>query len=350
MIKRHWKRVSGLVVLLIILLMAFLERRWLLEALEMVRGARPAWLLLAPVCVLCSYLITSLVFQITLRAQGYNLGLLRLWATALVSILLSQSIPAGGVWSYAFLISVFKRRGVPSGQATLVATIDVVSYSIAMLSIVFFGMIYLAVHNLTVEEGSYVAAAIALLLITLTIFVLTRSEEQLKRWLLAIKDRLARLFRLSWSDEKIIRLILELTTGRQMIASNPTGILFLGLLQFAALSCHGLALWMVLRGLGAHTTFLVVMAALGLALITSTFNLLPGGGGTVEAVLIATLYQLGIGTAALPGAILFRLLNFWLLIPLAAICYYWLTHERPPHKARVSDLSSTVHSVDASGE
>lgn len=341
MLKQHRKRIIGGVILLFLTLMAYRERHLLLEAFDLVLHANPLWILLAPICVLCGYLITSLVFQITLRMQGYSQGIVRLWATALVSIILSQSIPAGGVWSYAFLISEFKRRGIPGGKATLVATIDVVSYTVAMLTIVLFSMIYLVYHHLTVKGGSYIAAVVALLVVCTAVFLLTRSEQQLRYWLLGAKNRVARLFRQSWGDEKVLRLITELTTGREMIASNPGGILFFAILQFAALCCHGLAMWLVFYGLGVHTSFLVIMAALGIGLITSTFNILPGGGGTVEAALVATLYQLGVGKAVLPGAILFRLINFWLLVPVAAVCYFWLTHERPPRKrnARVSDLS-----------
>jgi hypothetical protein len=34
-----------------------------------------------------------------------------------------------------------------------------------------------------------------------------------------------------------------------------------------------------------------------------------------------------VGLAAVPTTIIFRLLNFWLLLPVAAGCYYWLMHE-----------------------
>ena len=63
-------------------------------------------------------------------------------------------------------------------------------------------------------------------------------------------------------------------------------------------------------------------------MITSTFNVLPGGGGTVEAVLALTLSQLGAGDEAIAAAVVFRVLNFWVLIPVAIVCYRWLMRER----------------------
>jgi uncharacterized protein (TIRG00374 family) len=99
------------------------------------------------------------------------------------------------------------------------------------------------------------------------------------------------------------------------------------LIQLAALTVHSLAMLTVLWGLGVKTSIFVVMTAFGIALITSTFNVLPGGGGTVEAVLVLTLTQLGVETEAYIAAVIFRLLNFWLMTPIAAICYRWLTQH-----------------------
>ncbi|MDQ2997587.1 MAG: lysylphosphatidylglycerol synthase domain-containing protein, partial [Chloroflexota bacterium] len=99
-------------------------------------------------------------------------------------------------------------------------------------------------------------------------------------------------------------------------------------IQLIALSGHSLGLYLVLRSLDASPGFLTVLAAVGIALLTSTINLLPGGGGTVEAALVAVLVQLGAGSAAIPAAIVFRLLNFWVMLPIAASCYAWLAHGR----------------------
>jgi len=101
------------------------------------------------------------------------------------------------------------------------------------------------------------------------------------------------------------------------------------LIQLTALSGHSLGLYIILRSLGTSTSYLTVLSAFGIALLTSTVNVLPGGGGTVEVALVAVLTQLGVGADAVPAAILFRLLNFWLLLPIAAACYSWLMHDRP---------------------
>ncbi len=341
MFKPGWKVLLGIIISLVILTMAYLEREFFLEAFSLVKTIRLDWLLLAFGVMLLSFLVMSQVFQVALRLQGYRMSVFRLWAMALVSIILSQSIPAGGVWSYAFMVNTFKRRGLPAGHAALVATMDVLSYGVTMLLLVVFGMIYMAFHNLTTEGGSYLAAAIALLMLSVIIYVLTRREKTLKAWALTIKGLIERIIRHSWSNKGLLHLISEIVHGRQMLLSRPQDVLLLIPIQLLSLSGHSLAMLIVLMSMGVDTTFLVVLTAFSIALLTSSFNLLPGGGGTVETAIVAVLYQMGVGPAALPAAIIFRLLNFWLMLPIAGTCYYWLTSEKPPRNKPVRDFSHT---------
>jgi uncharacterized protein (TIRG00374 family) len=137
----------------------------------------------------------------------------------------------------------------------------------------------------------------------------------------------------SWSDVPIQHLVGELVLGRARITDRRAAMLLLVLIQLGALIGHALALLVVLYSLGDTTQLVVVLAAFGIALITSTFNVLPGGGGTVEAVLALVLTQLGGGNEAIIAAVIFRLLSFWLLTPLAVIGYRWLMHGAMPAEA-----------------
>lgn len=80
--------------------------------------------------------------------------------------------------------------------------------------------------------------------------------------------------------------------------------------------------------LDADASFAIAVAASGMTLILNSFNVLPGGGGTVEAVLVAVLLQFGVGTAAIPAAVLFRLLNYWVFLPVAALASAWLLRKQ----------------------
>jgi len=219
-----WRLALGVLMTGAILVLAFLKRAWLHEAFRLAEAAQPAWLLLGLVTIVASFLISSQVFQVVLRALGHRLGVLRLWATAVVAIVTSQVIPAGGVGSYAFLLQSLRRRGVAPAEAALVATLEALSYAGGMLVLFGFGLGYLIVHTgigaTQDNRESLLAAGVALLVIGGAIFVLTRDQAVLLRWLLPIKNGLARLLRQSWSDAPIHRLVEELARGRALIAAR----------------------------------------------------------------------------------------------------------------------------------
>jgi uncharacterized protein (TIRG00374 family) len=329
-----WRLALGVLLSAGILLFAYFNRAWILEALGLARAAKPTWLLLAFVVIITSFLISSQVFYVALHSLGHRVGVLRLWATAIVAIVTSQLFPAGSVASYAFLLDTYRRRGVSAAEAVLVATLEALSYAGAMLIFAIFGVAYLASRTLAADpDGSsllapLLAAGIALALIGGALLVLTRDQATIARWLLRFHTLLFRALRRPRPSAWVDATMAEITRMRALVAERRSMIVLLVVIQLIALSGHSLGLYLVLRSLGAYPSFLTVLSAFGIALLTSTVNVLPGGGGTVEAALVAVLAQLGVGAAAIPAAIVFRLLNFWVMLPIAASCYAWLARGR----------------------
>jgi uncharacterized protein (TIRG00374 family) len=317
-----------------ILLLAFVNRAWIMEALGLARAAQPVGLLLAFVVIMASFLISSQVFHVALYSLGRHVGVLRLWATAVVAIVTSQLFPAGSVASYAFLVDTFRRRGASAAEAVLVATLEMLSYAGAMLIFSIFGLAYLAGRILAADpDGSSLLApllgvGIAVLVIGSVLLALTRDEATLARWLLRFDRLLPHPLRRSRDGAWVYAVVGDLARMRALIGERRGMITLLVLIQLIALSGHSLGLYLVLHSLGAAPSFLTVLSAFGIALLMSTVNVLPGGGGTVEAALVAVLAQLGAGAAAIPAAIVFRLLNFWVMLPIAAGCYAWLAQDR----------------------
>jgi uncharacterized protein (TIRG00374 family) len=336
----RWRLALGVLMSAAILALAFVNRAWLWDAISLARAAQPAWLLLGLATILGSFLISSQVFQVALRALGHRAGVLRLWATAVAAIITSQVIPAGAVGSYAFLLDSLRRRGASSSEAALVATLEALSYAGAMLIFALFGLAYLASRILAADpDGSSLLAPLlavgaVLLLLGISALLLTRPAGTLRRWLGGLNVLLARALRRPLGDAWAERAVAELVRVRGLVATLPWMLAALVLIQLTALCGHSLGLYFILRSLGVSASFLTILAAFGIALLTSTINVLPGGGGTVEAAIVAVLTQLGVGAEAVPAAILFRLINFWLMLPIAAGCYAWLARERRGGSAR----------------
>jgi uncharacterized protein (TIRG00374 family) len=315
------------------LALALRNRQWIFEAIQLVETARPLGLATALLIILVSFLTSSQVLRLGLRVLGHTVGVLRMWVTALVAIVLSQLLPAGGLGSYAFLLHAFRRYGATPAEAALVPTLEGLSYTMAMVLFATFGMADLAAGALTDGSsrdslaGALLAGLVALLAVGVVVLVLTRSAATLTRLLLAfngVPRGLLRVLGQSWSDAWVQDAVAEIARARTLVAGHTRLLAVLVLIQMTALTGHSLALFVILRSLGALASFHIAVAAFGIALLTSSFNVLPGGGGTVETALAAVLAHLGVGSAALPAAILFRLLDFWAILPLAGAGYAWL--------------------------
>lgn len=324
--RRRLSYIISVIISLGIVGLAYVSRHEISAAFTTLQTAEPFWLVAALATIALSYLLSAQVFAVALRSLGHRMSIFRLWGTALTAIVMSQSVPAGGVASYAFLANTFRRHGVAPGAAALVASLETLSYVAAMLIIFAFSLIFLAWQGFGALGITALAGLIGLSLLGAALFILSRPVATLRTWLQAVEQALARWLKPGWAH----RIAEELTRGRALIAGRRGNVALLVLIQLGALVGHSLALLFVLRGLGVSTGLPVVIAAFGVALVTSTFNVLPGGGGTVEAALVAVLLNMGVGPAAVPAAIIFRLFNFWLAAPLALLAYHWLTNAKAP--------------------
>jgi uncharacterized protein (TIRG00374 family) len=297
------------------------------EAVSLIHYTQLPFALLAFVLILASYLVSSQVFQITLRSLDQRMDWRQTWATAIVAITMSQAVPGGAVGSYAFLANTFHRRGVSAGGAAVIASLETLSYAGAMLIFFGFGLLYLLAEGLKLQGEATLAAIVGMASLTSIAIIATRPCHQLSRWFNQRGQQVARWQRRASWRQRLRRLCAELLTARAMLLSQPRTIITLIAVQLVALTGHSLALLVILASLGAPVSLAITMAAFAVALVTSTFNVLPGGGGTVEAALIAVLLHSGVGAAAVPAAIIFRLLNFWLIAPIALAAYTWLSNE-----------------------
>ncbi len=82
------------------------------------------------------------------------------------------------------------------------------------------------------------------------------------------------------------------------------------------------SLWVFLFAFGAHVFPIDLLVAYGLANILAVIPITPGGLGVVEFFLITILTGFGTPTAAATAGVLsWRLVNFWLPIPLGGMSY-----------------------------
>ena len=311
-------------------LVGLLIRNWhkiqikALEALHLIEAARPGWLALAALAVLAGFLCAGQIYGRVLATLGHRAPSLWLSAAALVTMLLSQALPVGTVASYAFLTTSLRRRGIPATSVAVIASLELLSWGGAMLILFVYGMVYvlLTTSNSSVAGASLTGFSTVGLMIGVYLFIGSRPRHTMLSWAMRVKRMLDRIVGPVWDEAQVRRMVDELAHNRQLVIEQPLRVLLLVCLQLTIFALHSFALLAILHALGVSIAPLAALAAFGLALIVSAYTVLPAGGGTVEAALTVALTVQGVPLeAALGATVLFRLFNFWLMLPVAALCY-----------------------------
>ena len=100
------------------------------------------------------------------------------------------------------------------------------------------------------------------------------------------------------------------------------------------------SLWVFLFAFGKAVFPVDLLVAYGLANILAAIPITPGGLGVVEVTLTATLVGFGVPRSiAGVGVLAWRLVNFWLPIPVGGVCYGTLRFGPEGRRARARRLA-----------
>ncbi|NBU64726.1 MAG: UPF0104 family protein [Chloroflexia bacterium] len=325
-----WAWVISIILIAVVISLAYTARHEISAAWYLLQTADPLFVTAAFGTILLGFVCAGLIYGEVLTALAQKEKLPWLIATALVAIMLNQTVPMGSVAAYAFLVTALRKRGFPASSVAVVAGTELLSWNGAALLMFSGGLLYLSVTaNFTASLPITSALATAISTVFIVMIIVTRPVHTVNRWLHTIRTTLQRL-RIDWNIHSAELLIEEIAKSRAIFAARPGRFMRIILLQMLIFSCHALALTFLLHSMRLDVPYPHVLAAYGMSLIASLFTLLPGGGGAVEAALSITLHLQGVPLkGALGAAILFRLLSFWMLLPLGGILYRMLTHTPP---------------------
>ncbi len=141
------------------------------------------------------------------------------------------------------------------------------------------------------------------------------------------------------SAEFVSRLGEEFRAAHRHMTGRPKETLMLSALGFGYWAFDALCLILMFEAMRVPASPLVLIVAYGVATAIATIPLTPGGIGLFETTMLAMLVLLGVGSEAAIPILGYRLFNFWLPIPLAAIFYPTL-RSRKAHMMVTSTIDS----------
>ena len=240
-------------------------------------------------------------------------------------------LPGGGAAAAAVTYGALKREGFhPENVGLALATVSVLIYG--ALGVGFSGSLIFMLGGGDLGPAATAASA---LFLALTLGLAVGAYAAYRRPTLArnVAERGARLVgRLlggeglrrrarTWAVGLVSRLGEELRAAHQQLAGRFAEMPKLAALAFGYWVFDALCLILMFAALGVAADPLVLMVAYGIATALAAIPFTPGGIGIFEATILATLTLLGVGPEAAMPILGYRLFNFWLPIPLAAVFY-----------------------------
>ena len=301
-----WSLSIGVIFLIALIIFVSTHLEETRELLEIVKSAKPAWLALAVLAQIVTYVFTGAIWYLVARSAKYYLSLRNLTHLAIEQTGVNQLIPIGGVAGNIIIVKAMTRLGLPSALAIEVLFVEMLSYYISFSFVTFVSLLILAFyHNITPIILSLVGAFFLIeLFITIIIWAAVNHKKlTLPGW---IKKR---------------KLMIQIFGAMEDISSDrvfSTKLLIeTSLLRLGVFLLDAGTLFMIMKAIGAQGTLTTAFVAFVIASLAGAITFMPGGLGGFEAGSIATLALLGVPLgSAIIATIFLRILILWIpLVP-----------------------------------
>ena len=257
----------------------------------------------------------------------------------LAGLAISHVVPGGNAPAGALAYRVFKDLGVPKETAGFGMAAQG-SGSAVVLNLLFWSTLVISIplHGVNPVYGFAALAGVFLLLAFFgTILLITRGQRHADAWIRTLARHIPAIDqdRVSSSLRKIAERITLLINNRRNLWWAFTWAALNWLFDAACL-------WVCLWAFGTVVSPIDLLVAYGLANVLAAIPITPAGLGVVEGVLIPTLVGFGVphGQAIL-AVLSYRLINFWIPIPVGGVAYASLQWRRTSTNSKQSGSSAT---------
>jgi len=272
-----------------------------------------------------SYVGDGWLSKILLKIAGFRVGFKNTLSVAVLSVLGGQVAPLFG--GTVLIFYFYKKLKLPSGAILFLTT----SWGLCNLAVGFlffiFSLFFMPRTDLAIISHSTVTVILflALALAVLAYFLMKKNGQ----YLMTVLSFLAGLFKISPSKPR--KFVADFYQSYNLLTSNKRRLPEIILATTMYYLTNVLTLYFAFWVFGYYLSFTTVIFGLTLASILTVLALIPATPGVMEASLTVVFLKLGIPAhIALLTIVLYRLLSYWLPLPLSAFLYF---------KVKASDTS-----------
>jgi uncharacterized protein (TIRG00374 family) len=254
-----------------------------------------------------------------LLPRGHNLPFFTVLRIQLSTLAVSHVVPGGAAVGGALGFRLLTRHGIRGTDAAFVMATQGMGSAVVLNLLLWLGLVVsIPLHGFNPLYGT--AALLGVLLIggfSTMVVLLIRGEQRAARILRAVAGRIPFL-----DEDRVYQIALRLASRLQTLARERDLVRRAIVWDLGFWLCTAAALWVYVGAFGYWVPIYGLVVAFGLAYVMAALPITPAGLGVVEAILIPLLTYFGapVGAATL-GVLAYRLVNFWLPIPLGGLAY-----------------------------
>lgn len=246
-------------------------------------------------------------------------SLRRMTAITMSTLGLSHVVPGGNAVGSSMGYRLLLSSGVRGTDAAFALATQGIGSAVVLNLLLWVGLVVsIPLRGINPLYGTAaVLGALLLAAVGGAVVLLTKGEHRLAAFVCRAANRVPFLEGEAVAGvlARVAERLRELAADRRLLARAGGWALLNWLLDAASL-------WVFLAAFGYRIGIDGLIISFGLANVLAAIPITPGGLGVIEGVLSATLVGFGAprGVAVL-GVVSYRLVNFWLPIPLGALAY-----------------------------
>ncbi|MBV9666065.1 MAG: flippase-like domain-containing protein [Actinobacteria bacterium] len=252
----------------------------------------------------------------------------------MTTLAVSHLVPGGTAAGTSLGYRLLTTNGVPGPDAGFALATQGIGSAVVLNVLLWIGLL-VSIPTRGFNPVYLTAAIVGAVLLAFfgaLIFLLTRGEDRAASILRAIACKIPLL-----DEAKVEQVLRRLAARLDELAADRRLLRRAVLWALANWALDAASLWVFVAAFGYRILPDGLIVAFGLANVLAAIPLTPGGLGVVEAVLTSSLVGFGAprGVAIL-GVISYRLVNFWLPIPLGGLGYVSLQYDKSVDRRRAA--------------
>lgn len=351
--KFSWKRIIFLILAAIAIYFIGSKLIGVKEGVKLIRNLHPGFIIGAIIFEALSYVGGTIMLKYVFSRLYYKIRFRDLFRLATIGNFAIHFFPVAGAGEMTILLYLFREKGLASGDTLFMFLIRAIFMYLALFVLFILSLLLVPVHPQLSASSRIIAVIVGILVILFIIWAVDRIYHKDRFYrsgynLFKFINFFGRIFvkKPFIKQEKVNEIVDEVYLGFELFKKDrksAIGVFTGGLIYWIG---DIMCLFLILYGFGYFLGPGPLIFTYAVTTFVSIISFIPGGVGVNESVSSLLLMSFGVPpSTALFSVLVYRLISFWLIIPVGFISFLGLRNARE-HILKTEDRKEINQIID----